>query len=186
MIRIMKYGEVANEDIFARVVPEVDVRAIVSDIIADVRVRGDAALFDYCERFDKVRLESLEVSPVEIEAAMSQVDPEFVDVLKTAAANIRQFHEKQVRQSFIITERPGVVMGQKVMPLDRVGLYVPGGTAAYPSTVLMDAIPAKIAGCGEIVITTPPGRDGKVNPAILAAAKVAESTMPHSIFSRTA
>ena len=173
MIRIMKYGAVANEDIFARVVPEVDVQQIVSDIIADVRTRGDEALFDYCERFDKVKLDALEVGPTEFDEAMLQVEPEFMEVLDTAAKNIRQFHEKQVRQSFIITEREGVVMGQKVTPLDRVGLYVPGGTAAYPSTVLMDAIPAKIAGCGEIVIVTPPGRDGKVNPAILAAARTA-------------
>ena len=173
MIRIMKTGEVANEDIFARSVPEVDVQKIVSDIISDVRARGDAALFDYCEKFDRVKLSTLEVTDDEIEAVFDAVEPEFVEVLKTAAANIRQFHEKQVRNSFIITEREGVVIGQKVTPLDRVGLYVPGGTAAYPSTVLMDAIPAKIAGCREIVITTPPGRDGRVNPAILAAAKVA-------------
>ena len=173
MIKIMKYGEVANEDIFARVVPEVDVQKIVSDIIAEVRARGDAALLEYCEKFDRVKLDSLEVSADELDEALWQVEPEFIEVLETAAANIRQFHEKQVRNSLIITEREGVVMGQKVTPLDRVGLYVPGGTAAYPSTVLMDAIPAKIAGCGEIVITTPPGRDGRVNPAILAAAKVA-------------
>ena len=173
MIRIMKYGEVANEDIFARSVPEVDVAGIVSGIISDVRARGDAALFDYCEKFDRVRLSSLEVRPDELDAAATQMEPDFMDALETAARNIRAFHEKQVRQSFIMAERDGVVMGQKITPLDRVGLYVPGGTAAYPSTVLMDAIPAKIAGCGEIVITTPPGRDGNVNPAILAAAKVA-------------
>ena len=173
MIRIMKYGEVANEDIFARSVPEVDVTGIVADIIADVRRRGDAALFDYCAKFDKASLASLEVSCEEFDAAMRAVEPEFIKVLETAAANIRAFHEKQVRQSFIIAERDGVVMGQKVMPLERVGLYVPGGTAAYPSTVLMDAIPAKIAGCGQLVITTPPAPDGSVNPAILAAAKVA-------------
>ena len=146
---------------------------IVKDIIADVRARGDAALRDYCERFDRVRLDALEVSQEEIDDAFAAVEPEFIDVLKHAAANIRAFHEKQVRQSFIMTERAGVVMGQKITPLEKVGLYVPGGTAAYPSTVLMDAIPAKIAGCGEIVITTPPGKDGRVNPAILAAAKVA-------------
>ena len=173
MIRILKYGEVDNADIFARSVPEVDVQKIVSDIIADVRARGDQALYEYCEKFDRVKLDALEVTPAEIDEAFTLVESEFIDVLKTAAANIRQFHEKQVRNSFIITERPGVVMGQKVTPLDRVGLYVPGGTAAYRSTVLMDAIPAKIAGCQEIVITTPPGRDGKINPAILAAAKVA-------------
>ncbi|MBR2698727.1 MAG: histidinol dehydrogenase [Clostridia bacterium] len=173
MIRIMKYGSVANADIFARVVPEVDVQKIVSDIISDVRARGDEALFDYCERFDRVKLDRLEVTADEIDAALWEMEPAFIETLETAASNIRQFHEKQVRSSFIITERAGVVMGQKVTPLDKVGLYVPGGTAAYPSTVLMDAIPARIAGCGEIVITTPPGKDGRVNPAILAAAKVA-------------
>ena len=173
MIKIMKYGSVANADIFARVAPEVDVASIVADIIADVRARGDAALYEYAEKFDRVKLDALEVPPEAFDAAMRAVEPAFIDVLETAAANIRQFHSKQVRQSFIITERPGVVMGQRVIPLDRVGLYVPGGTAAYPSTVLMDAIPAKLAGCGEIVITTPPGKDGDVNPAILAAAKVA-------------
>ncbi|MBQ6374908.1 MAG: histidinol dehydrogenase [Clostridia bacterium] len=173
MIRIMRYGEVANEDIFARVSPEVDVQGIVADIIADVRTRGDAALFDYCERFDGAKLQRLEVGAEEFDEALCQIEPAFLEVLETAARNIRQFHEKQVRNSFIIAEREGVVMGQKVTPLDRVGLYVPGGTAAYPSTVLMDALPAKIAGCGEIVIVTPPGRDGRVNPAILAAAKAA-------------
>ena len=173
MIRIMKYGEVANEDIFARSAPEVDVAAVVSGIIADVRARGDEALFDYCEKFDHIRLSGLEVTAGELEEAMDLVEPEFIRTLELAAANIRQFHEKQVRQSFILTREKGVVMGQRVLPLDRVGLYVPGGTAAYPSTVLMDAIPAKIAGCPELFITTPPGRDGKVNPAILAAARVA-------------
>ena len=173
MIRILKCGEVDNAEIFARSVPEVDVQKIVSDIIADVRARGDAALYDYCEKFDRVKLDCLEVSAEEIDEALRAVEPEFYEIFETAAQNIRQFHEKQVRNSFIITERAGVVMGQKVMPMDRVGLYVPGGTAAYPSTVLMDAIPARIAGCREIVIVTPPGRDGKVNPAILAAARVA-------------
>ena len=173
MIRILKYGEVANEDIFARSAPAVDVAGIVTGIIEDVKARGDAALFDYCERFDKVRLTSLEVSAGELDAAAVAVGPEFMQVLETAAANIRAFHEKQVRNSFIIAEKDGVVMGQKVTPMDRVGLYVPGGTAAYPSTVLMDAIPARIAGCPEVFITTPPAKDGSVNPAILAAAKVA-------------
>ena len=176
MIRIMKYGEVANEDIFARSVPAVDVAGIVSGIIDDVKARGDAALFDYCEKFDRVRLASLEVTAEEIEAAAVAVGQEFMEVLETAAANIRAFHEKQVRNSFIIAEKDGVVMGQKVSPMDRVGLYVPGGTAAYPSTVLMDAIPARIAGCPEVFITTPPAKDGSVNPAILAAAKVAGVT----------
>ena len=101
------------------------------------------------------------------------VEPEFIEIIKKAAKNIRAFHEKQVRNSFIINQDNGIVIGQKIIPVDRAGLYVPGGTAAYPSTVLMDSIPAKIAGCREVVMVTPPGKDGKVNPVILAAAKVA-------------
>ena len=173
MIKVMKYGEVANEEIFARVVPTVDVAGIVTDIIDNVRARGDAALYEYCEKFDKAKLDSLLVSPEEIEEALSLVEPRFIDVLKMAAENIRAFHEKQVRNSFIINDRPGIVMGQKVIPVDRAGLYVPGGTAAYPSTVLMDAIPAKIAGVPEVVMVSPPGADGKINPVILAAAAIA-------------
>ncbi len=173
MIKILKYGEVENNDIFSRVVPEFDVEKIVADIIADVRANGDAALYKYCEKFDKAVLSSLLVTKEEIDEAITLVEPEFLEILKKAAANIRKFHEKQVRNSFIINDEDGVVMGQKVIPVDRAGLYVPGGTAAYPSTVLMDAIPAKIAGCGEVVMVTPPKSDGKVNPVILAAAYVA-------------
>ncbi len=173
MIKIMKYGEVAADDIFARVVPEFDVCDIVSGIIKDVRENGDSALYKYCEKFDGAKLSSLEVTKEEIDEAVAAVEPEFLEILEKAAANIRKFHEKQVRNSFIINDETGVVMGQKVIPVDRAGLYVPGGTAAYPSTVLMDSIPAKIAGVPEVVITTPPGRDGKVNPVILAAARIA-------------
>ena len=173
MINILKYGEVAKEEIFARVVPTVDVAGIVADIIDNVRNRGDAALYEYCEKFDKAKLDSLQVSPAEIEEALGLVEPRFIEVLKMAAENIRAFHEKQVRNSFIINDRPGIVMGQKVIPVDRAGLYVPGGTAAYPSTVLMDAIPAKIAGVPEVVMVSPPGADGKINPVILAAAAIA-------------
>ena len=173
MIRILKYGEVANEDIFARVEPKANVEQIVADIIADVRSNGDSALYKYCEKFDGAVLSSLQVSPEEIQEAVESVDPEFIRILERAAANIRLFHEKQLRTSFIINTQPGVVMGQKIIPVDRAGLYVPGGTAAYPSTVLMDALPAKIAGVPEVVMVTPPGRDGKINPVILAAARVA-------------
>ena len=173
MIQIYKYGEVENDKIFARAVAEVDVTSIVSDIIANVRKNGDTALFEYCEKFDKVKLASLEVSQAEIDEAFASVDAEFVRVIKTAAANIYNFHKRQVRNSFVIEETEGVVMGQRVTPIERVGLYVPGGTAAYPSSVLMNSIPAKIAGCSTIVMVTPPGKDGKVNPAILAAAKIA-------------
>ena len=173
MIRILKYGEVANEDIFARAVPSVNVEAIVTDIIQDVRQNGDEALYRYCEKFDGAKLESLQVSQEEIDEALSLVDADFLRILREAAENIRHFHEKQVRNSFIINDANGIVMGQKVIPVDRAGLYVPGGTAAYPSTVLMDAIPAKIAGCPEVVMVSPPGKDGKINPVILAAAAIA-------------
>ncbi len=173
MIQIMKYGEVANSEIFARVTPTVNVTDIVADIIYDVRKNGDSALYKYCEKFDGARLTSLAVTREEIEEALEAVDPSFIDILKRAEANIRAFHEKQKRNSFILNEQEGVVMGQKVIPVDSAGLYVPGGTAAYPSTVLMDSIPAKIAGCPRVVMVTPPGKDGKVNPAILAAAYVA-------------
>ena len=173
MIRILRYGEVQNSEIFARAVPQTDVAAVVSEILAEVRKNGDRALLDYTEKFDRVRLSSLLVPREEIEEAMGIVEPRFLGVLRRAAKNIRAFHEKQVRQSFVMNGENGVVMGQKIVPVDRAGLYVPGGTAAYPSTVLMDAIPAKIAGVGEIVMVTPPGKNGKINPVILAAAQVA-------------
>ena len=173
MIKILKYGEVPNSEIFARTEPAVNVEDTVAEIIRNVRERGDEALFEYCERFDKAKLSSLLVSEEEIEEAFSLVEPEFVEIIKKAAVNIRKFHEKQVRNSFIINDSDGIVIGQKVIPVDRAGLYVPGGTAAYPSTVLMDSIPAKIAGCREVVMVTPPNKEGKVNPVILAAAKIA-------------
>ena len=173
MIKILKYGEVANSDIFARAVPTVNVEATVSEIISRVRADGDAALLYYCKKFDGAELSSLTVSEDEINEAFASVEPKFIDILERAAKNIRDFHEKQVRNSFIINNEGGIVIGQKIIPVDRAGLYVPGGTAAYPSTVLMDAIPAKIAGCREVVMVTPPNKEGKVNPVILAAAKIA-------------
>ena len=173
MIKIFKYGEVQNSEIFARVVPEFDVTAIVTDIIENVKANGDKALFEYCQKFDKANLDSLEVSREELADAMNKVEPEFIKVLEKAAANIKKFHEKQVRCGFIINDEEGIVTGQKIIPIDKAGLYVPGGTAAYPSTVLMNAIPAKIAGCRQVVMVTPPSADGSVNPAILAAANIA-------------
>ncbi|MBQ4544299.1 MAG: histidinol dehydrogenase [Oscillospiraceae bacterium] len=173
MIKILKYGEVPNSEIFARAEDVRDVSGTVSEIIETVKSNGDAALFEYCEKFDGAKLSSLAVTEQEIDEAFAAVPERFIDILKRAAENIRKFHEKQVRTSFIINDTDGVVIGQKVIPVDRAGLYVPGGTAAYPSTVLMDAIPAVIAGCREVFITTPPGRDGKINPVILAAAKIA-------------
>ena len=173
MIKIYKYGEVENDEIFSRMADTVDVSDIVTGIIENVKANGDKALFEYCERFDKAVLTSLEVSEEEIEEAFNTVEPEFLRILRTAEENIRNFHQKQVRNSFVINEKNGVVTGQKITPIEKVGLYVPGGTAAYPSTVLMDSVPAKIAGCKEICIVTPPSKDGKVNPVILAAAKIA-------------
>lgn len=173
MIKIMKYSEVKNDEIFARVTPSVNVTDIVAEIIENVKENGDKALFEYCKKFDKAELTSLLVTEEEIDEAMKLVEPKFIEILKKAAKNIRKFHEKQVRNSFIINDEDGIVIGQKIIPVDRAGLYVPGGTAAYPSTVLMDSIPAKIAGCKEVVIVTPPSADGKVNPVILAAAKIA-------------
>ena len=173
MIKIYKYGEVANSEIFARDNIAANVEGVVSEIIANVIKNGDSALFEYSEKFDRAHLDSLEVSEEEINEAFSLVDAEFVEILKEAAENIRAFHSRQTRNSFVINEKDGVVIGQKVMPIEKVGLYVPGGTAAYPSTVLMDSIPAKIAGCSEIVMVTPPKSDGRVNPVILAAAKIA-------------
>lgn len=172
MIKIMKYGEVSPEEIFARGTAATDVSGIVRDIIDNVKANGDKALYEYCEKFDKAKLSSLEVSKEEIDEAFAAVEPQFIEILRQAADNIRAFHKQQVRQSFILNG-DGYVTGQKITPIEKVGLYVPGGTAAYPSTVLMDSIPAKIAGCEEICITTPPSADGKVNPAILAAAKIA-------------
>jgi len=176
MIKIYKYGQVPTEEIFARTSPTDNVSDAVASIIAKVAAEGDAALYELTERFDKVKLASLEVSEAEIDEAFASVSPELLSVIREAEENIRAFHSRQVRNSFVISERDGVVIGQKVLPIERVGLYVPGGTAAYPSTVLMDAVPAKIAGCTEIVMVTPPGRDGKVTPAILAAAKIAGVT----------
>ena len=145
---------------------------IIAEIIDDVRKNGDAALKAYCEKFDGAKLDSLAVTQQELEEAFQSVDPEFIKVLELAAENIRAFHQRQVRNSFVINEKEGIVTGQKVIPIEKVGLYVPGGTAAYPSTVLMDSIPAKIAGCPEVVMVTPPGSDGKINPVILAAAQI--------------
>ncbi|MBR7071508.1 MAG: histidinol dehydrogenase [Clostridia bacterium] len=173
MIRILKYKEVANEDIFARVTPKMNVEEIVAEIIEDVRKNGDQALFAYGKKFDKADLASLAVSKEELEEAIQKVSPELIAIMEKAAKNIRKFHARQVRNSFILNDEDGIVVGQKIIPVDRAGLYVPGGTAAYPSTVLMDAVPAKIAGVKEVVMVTPPNSKGKVNPVILAAAKVA-------------
>ncbi len=173
MIRILKTGEVSNEELFSRAVPAMDVAGVVSGIIDDVRKRGDEALLEYTEKFDKAQLTELAVSEEEIKEAFEEVDPDFIRILKAAAENIRDFHSRQVRTGFMIDDGDGIILGQKIMPVEKAGIYVPGGTAAYPSTVLMDSIPAKLAGVPQIVMVTPPGKDGKVSAAILAAAKIA-------------
>ena len=173
MIKILEYNKVSKNEIFSRTTDTVDVSQIVTDIINNVKENKDKALFYYCEKFDKAKLSSLEVTKEEIEEGYNNVSKDFIDILKKAAKNITKFHSKQVRNGFIINDEDGIVMGQKIIPVDSAGLYVPGGTAAYPSTVLMDSIPAKIAGCKEVVMVTPPDSNGKINPVILAAAKIA-------------
>ena len=173
MIKIYEYGAVSDNEIFARTSSSQDVSGIVAPILEDVRNRGDKALRDYTSKFDGAQIDSIEVPASEIKAAYDSMDEDFIRVLKTAADNIRSYHSRQKRESFVISEKDGIVLGQKIVPVSVAGIYVPGGTAAYPSTVLMDTIPAKIAGVGQVVMVTPPGRDGKVSQAVLAAAKVA-------------
>ena len=173
MMKIYDLNQVPEEEIFARQEEAVDVSAPVADILRAVKERGDAALLEYEKQFDRVELSALEVTPQELEEGAAQVDPEFTQILREAAENIRAFHAKQKREGFLMTQREGVVLGQKITPLARVGIYVPGGTAAYPSSVLMNAIPAKLAGCREIVMVSPPTCGGDVNPVILAAAYIA-------------
>lgn len=145
----------------------------VQEILARVKAEGDDAVRDYTERFDRVKLDDFRVSGEEIAAAKEQVDPFVLEALREAAENIRDFHARQVRQSWFATKPSGTLLGQIIRPLKRVGLYVPGGSAAYPSSVLMNAIPAQIAGVADIIITTPPGKDGTIHPAILTAAEIA-------------
>ncbi|MDD7394293.1 MAG: histidinol dehydrogenase [Eubacteriales bacterium] len=176
MIKIFKYGEVDNGSIFDRTTKAASTEKTVSEIIADVRKRGDTALYEYSEKFDNAKLTSLEVSDEEFDEAQRSVDAEFLKILRDAAENIKRFHGEQVRNGFTIKGERGEILGQRIIPIEKVGLYVPGGTAAYPSTVLMDAIPAKLAGCSEIVMVTPPNKEGKVSAPILAAAKIAGIT----------
>ncbi len=170
MIRILKNGE---EEVLSRKDIKTDVEDVVKSIIEDVKTNGDTAILRYCEKFDKAKLSSLEVSEEEIEAAFAEVDDEYISILKEAKENIYNFHKHQVRNNFVVNEKDGVILGQKIMPIERVGLYVPGGTASYPSSVLMNCIPAKIAGCPEIIMVTPPNSEGKISSVILAAAKIA-------------
>ena len=172
MIKIYKRNEITTEQILERSEQTIDVEGIVSDIIKNVRANGDKALVEYSKRFDGAVDDVLEVTQAEIDEAFAQVDEELISILKEAKENITAFHSRQVRNSFLLNEKDGVIIGQKVMPIEKVGLYVPGGTAAYPSSVLMNCVPAKIAGCSEIVMVTP-AKEGKIKPVILAAASIA-------------
>ncbi len=178
MIKIYDSSEIEIENIILREQQSVnaEVEKTVIDILADIQANGDKALLNYCEKFDGARLTSLKVTDEEIEEAYNAQSKEFIEILERARENIIAFHSRQKRSGFAVTDKEGVVLGQRVIPIEKAGLYVPGGTAAYPSSVLMDVVPAKIAGVSEIVIATPPNKEGKVTPSILAAAKVAGVT----------
>ena len=172
MIKIYDNSEISIDEILERSEQVTDVEGIVADIIKNVRTNGDKALVEYSKKFDGAVDDILEVTPEEIEEAFNQVDDELIRILKQAKENITAFHSRQVRNSFVLNDKDGVIMGQKVIPIEKVGLYVPGGTASYPSSVLMNCVPAKIAGCSEIVMVTP-AKAGYIKPVILAAAKIA-------------
>ncbi|MBP3696289.1 MAG: histidinol dehydrogenase [Clostridia bacterium] len=174
MIKIINIENAAKEDILTRDIKlESGVEAIVADIIKNVRENGDAALKEYSLKFDKAEIANLRVTAEEIEAAYNNEDPALIETLEKAKKNIWNFHKKQLRKGFEINNGDGTISGQKITPIEKVGIYVPGGTASYPSTVLMNAIPAKIAGVSEIIMVTPPDKNGNIPSAILCAAKIA-------------
>ena len=173
MIRIVDAGQLPLSEVLARTEDTRDVSGTVAGIIADVRENGDAALLRYEKLFDQAALDALEVPQEQLDGALSGLEPGPRAILEEAAENIRAFHRRQVQNGFVLNETAGVVLGQKVTPIARVGVYIPGGTAPLISTVLMDCIPAKIAGCGEIVMVSPPTCHGDIHPAILAAARIA-------------
>ena len=175
MIKTIEYSENLNleKELARSQFSYDDVNETVENILKDVKKRGDKALFEYTKKFDKVNLKTLEVSEEEIQKAFDTIDKELLEVIKYSHDNIKLFHERQVRNNFIVKKENGVSLGQIINPIEKVGLYVPGGTAAYPSTVLMNAVPAKIAGCKEIIMVTPPTSDGTILPSLLVAAKIA-------------
>lgn len=173
MIKILDRDQVSLPEILAKTEDKRDISGIVAEIIGNVRQNGDAALVQYAKQFDHAEIDALEVPQAQLDRALAGLDPDLRAILEEAAENIRAFHRRQVQNGFVISEKPGVVLGQKVTPVAKVGVYIPGGTAPLFSTVLMDCIPAKIAGCPELIMVSPPSCNGDVNPAILAAAKIA-------------
>jgi len=173
MIKIFDKGFDINKVLNREIQTYGEYESVVKEVIAQVLSRGDDALKEYTQKFDGVALDNLLVSQSEIDEAESLVSDEFKNILKTAAQNIEFFHKKQVKQGFEVTKEDGIILGQKYTPIQKAGIYVPGGTASYPSTVLMNAIPAKIAGVSEIVMCTPPQKNGKIKAEILVAAKLA-------------
>ncbi|MBQ7108114.1 MAG: histidinol dehydrogenase [Clostridia bacterium] len=174
MIKILNIENTEIKDILTRDINlETGVEDIVSGVIENVKQNGDKALFEYCEKFDGAKLSCLEVSKEEIDAAYEKEDKEFLATIELAKNNIHNFHSHQVRNNFVVNDADGVILGQKITPIEKVGIYVPGGTARYPSSVLMNAVPAKIAGVSEIVMVTPPDKDGNIPSYILATAKIA-------------
>lgn len=173
MLTILDAAQVPLSEILARTEDQRDISGLTADIIADVRQSGDAALRRYTKEFDKAGPDTLEVPREQLDQALADLEPGLRSVLEEAAENIRAFHRRQVQNGFIISGKPGIVLGQKVTPIEKVGVYIPGGTAPLPSTVLMDCIPAKIAGCHEIVMVSPPTYNGDIAPIILAAARIA-------------
>ena len=174
MIRIVEFDKISPEEILNRdIQAEEDVSAAVDAVLAEVKKNGDAALCAYTETFDGVSLADLQVSESEMESAWASLEPNFLQTLEMAAENIRHFHERQVHRDFVLTDKPGIVMGQRYTPIEKVGICVPRSPVAFPSTILMNVIPAKIAGVRDIVLVTPPEKDGTVSPAALAAARIA-------------
>ncbi len=172
-MKIINEKDVDRSQLFMREMGSANVSETVTAIIRDVATNGDAALIAYAKKFDRAELTALEVCEEELDAALKAIPANLLDAMQTAAENIRAYHAMQVRQGFCIRREDGTYMGQKVTPIEKVGLYIPGGTASYPSTVFMNAIPAKLAGCGEIVMVSPPSADGTIAAPILAAAKLA-------------
>ena len=171
MIKLYHFDELKPEEILNRDIrAEKNVEDVVDGIIADVRARGDEALKEYALKFDGAKLDNIQVTQEEIEEAFANMDGYFLETLREAAANIEAFHRQQVHKNFVMNDKPGIVLGQKYTPIEKAGVYVPGGTAAYPSTVLMDVIPAKVAGVSEIVMLLR-GRAGRISA-------VAELTLP--------